>query len=75
LWGERSELFSVISCLLAVEGFRWWVLCDGDMEAAIKHPQAPEQKIIVAVAKIIYCEERSGGVAAIEQPPQDGNES
>ena len=45
------------------------------MKTAIKHPQAPEQKIIVAVAEIIYCEERSGGVAAIEHPPQDGNES
>ncbi len=45
------------------------------METAIKHPQVPEQKIIVAVAKIIYDEERKGGVVAIEQPPQDGNEA
>jgi hypothetical protein len=45
------------------------------VETAIKHPQVPEQKIIVAVAKIIYGEERRGGVAAIEQPPQDGNEA
>jgi hypothetical protein len=45
------------------------------VETAIKHPQAPEQKIMVAIAEIIYCEERCGGVAAIEQPPQDGNEA
>ena len=38
------------------------------MKTAIKHPQAPEQKISGAVAEIIYCEERRGGVAAIEQP-------
>jgi hypothetical protein len=36
---------------------------------AIKHPQAPQKKIIVAFsAEIIFFEERSGGVAAIEQP-------
>nr|WP_315167581.1 hypothetical protein [uncultured Flavobacterium sp.] len=43
------------------------------METAIKHPQAPEQRIIEAEAEIIYCEERSGGVAAIEQPPEAEN--
>jgi hypothetical protein len=39
------------------------------MKTAIKHPQAPQRIIIVAVAKIIIIEERSGGVAAIEQLP------
>ena len=36
------------------------------METAIKHPQAPQKMIIVALAEIIIIEERSGGVAAIE---------
>jgi hypothetical protein len=38
------------------------------LESAIKHPQAPQKMIIVAIAEIIIFEERSGGVAAIEQP-------
>ncbi len=37
-----------------------------------EHPQAPEQKKW-SFYGIFFCEERSGGVAAIEQPPQDGN--
>jgi hypothetical protein len=43
------------------------------MITAIKHPPAPEQKISGAIAELIFCEERSGGVAAIEQPRYTGN--
>ena len=40
------------------------------MEMAIKHPQAPQEVNTVAIAEVFMDEERSGGVAAIEQPPQ-----
>jgi hypothetical protein len=36
-------------------------------------PPSTGAKLIVAVAEIIFCEERRGGVAAIEQPPETGN--
>ena len=40
------------------------------METAIKHPQAPQgMELNVAIAEFsVMDEERSGGVAAIEQP-------
>lgn len=50
------------------------------MEKAIKHPQAPQgaKKVVPHFrGKELFFvdEERSGGVAAIEQPPQDENEA
>ena len=64
-----------VNCLrLSVDGFRWWVLWDGDLEKAIKHPQAPQgAKKVVPLFRarnfFFADEERRGGVAAIEQAP------
>ncbi len=39
---------------------------------AIKHPQAPQKN--KWSLRNLFFEERSGGVAAIDPPPQNGNE-